>query len=349
MATLLPIPEQQWIDSNGAPIAGGTVAFYVPGTLTPKATWQDAGQTTLNTNPVTLDAAGRAIIYGAGSYRAIVKDASGNTIYDQLTADTAVGGLAWGGTSTGTANAQVIAASSFSQQDGQQITFLVGSGLTNTGGTTIAPGGGSGIAVLKDTLSGPTALTGGELTSGNAVSMIYDATRGAFHLVETPSASAPGDVKIISYSTPDPGWLECDGSAISRTTYAALFGKIGTTYGAGDGSTTFNIPETRGYFLRGWSHGTSIDSGRAFGSTQTDAFKSHTHTVTDPGHTHAAPAGSLITSGGSASAGTLPASGGSTLYNTAATASATTGITNQSTGGTETRPFNIALMFVIKT
>ena len=49
-------------------------------------------------------------------------------------------------------------------------------------------------------------------------------------------------------------WLECNGAAISRTTYSALFAAIGTTWGSGDGSTTFNLPETRGLFPRGWNH-----------------------------------------------------------------------------------------------
>lgn len=348
MASLLPVPEQQWIDANGAPIAGGSVAFYVPGTFTPKDTFQDSGATILNTNPVVLDASGRAIIYGSGVYRAIVTDADGNQIYDQLTADTSAGGLAWGGTSSGTANAQVIAASSFTQQDGQQISFLVGSGLTNTSAVTVAPGAAGAIPILRDTLAGPGALTGGELVAGNAVSLIYDAARGAFHIVQNDNFPSPGDGKIIFFSTPDAGWLECDGSAISRTTYAALFAKIGTTYGSGDGSTTFNIPDMQGYFPRGWSHGSSIDPGRAFGSTQTDAFESHTHTATvhDSGHAHNTNAVASSGEGVSGALGSVNPSIG-----TIPTSSATTGITvtNASTGATETRPTNVAIMFVIKT
>ena len=86
-ASLLPNGEQQFIDENGAPYAGGSVFFYIPNTLTPKNTWQDVGETILNTNPVILDAAGRAIIYGSGQYRQILKDSLGNTVWDQLTQD----------------------------------------------------------------------------------------------------------------------------------------------------------------------------------------------------------------------------------------------------------------------
>lgn len=71
-ATLLPPGKQTFTNSNGTPLAAGRVGFYVPGTLTPKTTWQDANRSVANTNPVVLDSAGRAIIYGTGCYRQIV-------------------------------------------------------------------------------------------------------------------------------------------------------------------------------------------------------------------------------------------------------------------------------------
>lgn len=83
-AILLPAPELQFCDADGKPYAGGSVATYVPGTTTPKATWVDPGEAALNTNPIILDAAGRCIIYGSGDYRIILRDAAGNQIYDQL-------------------------------------------------------------------------------------------------------------------------------------------------------------------------------------------------------------------------------------------------------------------------
>lgn len=83
-AILLPAPELQFCDADGKPYAGGTIATYVPGTTTPKATWVDPNEAALNTNPIILDAAGRCIIYGDGDYRLILRDAAGNLIYDQL-------------------------------------------------------------------------------------------------------------------------------------------------------------------------------------------------------------------------------------------------------------------------
>ena len=82
--------------------------------------------------------------------------------------------------------------------------------------------------------------------------------------------------------TPPAGWLECDGAAINRTTYTDLFASIATTYGTGDGSTTFNLPDLRGEFLRGWDNGRGVDSGRVFGSAQLDQFQAHHHSLTYP-------------------------------------------------------------------
>jgi phage-related tail fiber protein len=82
--------------------------------------------------------------------------------------------------------------------------------------------------------------------------------------VEVPS----GAVWMFAMSTAPTGWLKANGAAVSRSTYAALFSAIGTTFGAGDGATTFNVPELRGEFLRGWADGRAVDTGRAFGSSQ---------------------------------------------------------------------------------
>jgi len=82
---ILPEALTQFADANGSPLAGGSVGFYIPNTLTPKTTWSDSGLTVTNANPVPLDAAGRASIWGSGSYRQIVKDVNGNQIWDRTT------------------------------------------------------------------------------------------------------------------------------------------------------------------------------------------------------------------------------------------------------------------------
>jgi len=169
---------------------------------------------------------------------------------------------------------------------------------------------------------------------------------------------------IINYAgaTAPTGYLECNGSAISRTIYATLFNAIGTTYGTGDGSTTFNIPDLRGYFVRGWSDGSSIDSGRTLGSTQTASNAPHTHGINDPGHAHGVNdpghahtiTGYAATSGGpnGPTNGSTVGSFGNFSTNGAGTGisiqGAGTGISTQSSGA-EARPINIALMYCIKT
>jgi phage-related tail fiber protein len=78
----------------------------------------------------------------------------------------------------------------------------------------------------------------------------------------------PGAVQFFVRNTAPSGWIKANGATISRSTYAALFSAIGTTFGAGDGSTTFTIPDLRGEFLRSWDDSRGIDSGRGFGSAQ---------------------------------------------------------------------------------
>lgn len=79
-------------------------------------------------------------------------------------------------------------------------------------------------------------------------------------------------------TAPD-GWLVCDGSAVSRVIYARLFTAIGVTHGAGDGATTFNLPDARGRVLRGWDNGAGRDPGRSLGSTQDDAIQNIVGTI----------------------------------------------------------------------
>ena len=83
MAAPIIISVKQFLDADGHPYAGGTLASYLPGTTTAKPTYVDPGLSALNTNPVVLDAAGRCILYGDGDFRLILRDAAGNLIWDQ--------------------------------------------------------------------------------------------------------------------------------------------------------------------------------------------------------------------------------------------------------------------------
>jgi hypothetical protein len=77
-------------------------------------------------------------------------------------------------------------------------------------------------------------------------------------------------------NTPN-GYIHCNGAAISRTLYADLFAAIGGNFGGGDGSTTFNVPDLRGEFIRGFDDGRGADSGRGFASAQAAMMPRHRH------------------------------------------------------------------------
>lgn len=89
------------------------------------------------------------------------------------------------------------------------------------------------------------------------------------------AAIPPGAVMSFAMSAAPVGWLPCDGAAINRTTYSALFAVVRTIHGAGDGSNTFNVPDLRGEFIRGWSAGRNVggQATRTFGSYEEDAIR----------------------------------------------------------------------------
>lgn len=151
------------------------------------------------------------------------------------------------------------------------------------------------------------------------------------------------------------GYLLCDGSPVSRTTFAALFGAIGTKHGNGDGSTTFNLPDYRGRFLRGRDGGAGRDpdassrtamatggsTGDAVGSVQVDATDVNGLGISDPGHRHSF-TNNLGNFGGF---GIIPDNG---TQHGDLTNFATTGVSIISSD-TETRPINANVNWIIKT
>lgn len=226
-ATILPNGEQTFLDNNGNPLASGLVYFYIPSTFTPKDTWQDASGSTLNTNPVLLDDAGRAIIYGSGSYRQIVKDSLGNVIWDQLTEDTSpTTGISWGGTSGGSANTQTVVATDFVVAAGAKLVFIAG--FTNTGPLTVNPNATGAISVLKPSLSAPAALSGGEVVAGNIVELDYDGA--VFQLVNPVETPITGPLtNLASATTTQLGTIASHNINITGTTTITSFGSSAST------------------------------------------------------------------------------------------------------------------------
>lgn len=187
-------------------------------------------------------------------------------------------------------------------------------------------------------------------------------------------ATSAGTVTFVAGSTPPDGWLKANGATVSRSAYSDLFSRIGTTFGAGNGSTTFQIPDLRGEFIRGWDDGRGIDGARVLGSSQGDQNKSHVHTgsadsggahshsgsTSTDSHNHTVPAASSDASG----------AGQGRVYTTATTGNAwsrsttsdshshslsinsggahTHDLSIDSSGGNEARPRNIALLACIK-
>jgi phage-related tail fiber protein len=92
--------------------------------------------------------------------------------------------------------------------------------------------------------------------------------------------NAAAQVAYFARSTAPIGWLKANGAAVSRTAYSDLFNAIGTSYGSGDGSTTFNLPDFRGEFLRSWSDGSGVDPGRTLHSFQDQDWKGFYQTNT---------------------------------------------------------------------
>jgi microcystin-dependent protein len=135
-----------------------------------------------------------------------------------------------------------------------------------------------------------------------------------------------GAVMAFAMSAAPTGWLACGNQAVSRATYLALFEAIGTVYGAGDESTTFNLPELRGYFVRGFGTNSDTTESGAFGVKQVDAFKSHSH-----GFDLFANSTSNGTFNEAGASGTFTGTGSTYLV-----------------GGGETRPKNIAMLYCIK-
>ena len=193
--------------------------------------------------------------------------------------------------------------------------------VTDAAGTG-SPSFPNGLSVASAALTGvPTAPTASVGTNTTQIATT------AF----VAASQAAGEVSFFAMSSAPTGWLKANGAAVSRSTYAALFTAIGTTFGVGDGSTTFNVPELRGEFIRALADGRAVDTGRALGSAQAEDLLAHSHGFRAYGGSGAALPNVTM----SASLGTP---GSISALNTA--------IVNSS--GVETRPRNVALLACIR-
>jgi microcystin-dependent protein len=171
------------------------------------------------------------------------------------------------------------------------------------------------------------------------------------------NSSPSGAINMWPTATPPLNWLICNGQAISRTTFATLFAILGTTFGVGDGSTTFNVPN---YVDRMPIGSGNLYPANAQGGSRDAVIPTHTHTITDPGHSHAPPTDIYGLTGfvtgmlghDGAIDGSSTVSPYDRTINNSNTATATTGVTVNSTGVSATNanmPPYLGIYFIIKT
>lgn len=232
----------------------------------------------------------------------------------------------------------------------QQNTIGSALNITSTAGSSSASiavnnaGAGASLAITQSNAGSSPVITinntggaGNAITANRPIQATSFVGDGSALTGVLPS----GIIMPFAGTTTPTGYLICDGSAVSRVTYAALFAAIGTNWGVGDGSTTFNLPDLRGRFMRGVDGAAGNDpdaatrtatnggnAGNNVGSNQQDDFKGHTHTSND----------ATDKTGGYSAVGIA----GSLWF--AGTSQATT----SNSGGNETRPKNVNVNYIIK-
>ena len=266
------------------------------------------------------------VIYNntSGGYAITIGGSTGSvvTIPNGITAQVYCNGTNFYSSQTGSAGDFTVNGS-FYATGNESVTgnMLVGGTLGVTGATTF-----TGIP------SGPTASSGTNTTQLATTAFVTTAINA---IVTVPT----GTINMWPTGTAPSGYLLCDGTAVSRTTYASLFAVVNTTFGVGDGTTTFNLPNYTSRFPYGASIGTTGGSADA-------VVVSHTHTITDPGHLHTYdPRGNIGVGGGSYA----PVAYGTSTANTS---TSTTGITINTAGVSGTNanlPPYLGINFIIKT
>lgn len=199
--------------------------------------------------------------------------------------------------------------------------------------------------LIRDPATGDVFIARNPFT---ATTIPADLAAGNMDLLFSAPASLIAPVGTLLWwpvASPPSGFLIRDGAAISRTTFSALFSVIGTNFGIGDGSTTYNLPDDLGRFIRGFDNGAGVDpdaasrtdrgdgtTGDAVGTLQADEFKSHKHTFADNRTSNLADTGAQDLTVAEHFAG-----GGTLNHDTSLT------------GGLETRPLNRGYLPIIKT
>lgn len=236
-------------------------------------------------------------------------------------------------------------------------------GSASAAATSATNAGNSATAAAGSASASSTSATNAANSASAAATSATNAATSASNAAASETNAAailansivrPGTIVFHAKNTTPAGFLKANGAAVSRTTYADLFAEIGTTFGAGNGSTTFNLPDLRGEFLRGWDDGRGVDASRVFGSAQGNQMTGHQHTTPfafDAGSFYSLGAGTPVNSPLFSTAGVSAyyknminngASAGPISVQAALTSGASV------TDSAETRPRNVALLACIK-
>lgn len=256
-ASILPQGKTQFLDNNGKPLTSGTVDFYIPSTTTRKTTWQNSAETVANSNPVVLDAGGRAIIYGDGSYRQVVKDRLGNVIWDQVTSSTGSG-----------------SSSSTSTGDGDLVgTIKPWAGMTAPNQYAFTYGQEVSRTTYATLFTAITSTQATFCTSGSPIlSGLSDTTNFWVGMSLENSCTAAGYTTIISKTS----------TTVTMAANANVTTNVNTVFfpwGNGNHTNTFNLPDLRGFALAGNNN---------MGGTPNSVLTTTYFGATDPNSTGAA-------------------------------------------------------------
>lgn len=306
MATTLSyLPQMAFQSGEFAP--GAKAYFYQSGTTTPVTVYQDSAYTTPHASPVVANSAGVfPVVYYNGPYdvKSVVTGAD----------DTAISTI--------------------------DPIVKLNTSLSGADGISFSPITGNDAEDVQNAIENNTTARTGRSTDVQSILGAADVAE-VVDLLGLTGAAPTGTPMLWLTDTAPVGWLLATGQAVSRTTYADLFSVIGETFGNGDGSTTFNLPDPSGLFPRFTDNGAGVDpdaasrtdrgdgaTGDVVGTKQDEEIKSHNH---------------------SALTGGFRSNNASETYQGGGAFNSGLDATTASTGGSETRPVNMYFNMIIKT
>lgn len=330
----------QAFDNNGYPLNGGFLNTYLAGTSTPAATYTTSAGNIANSVNIQLDASGRPPaeiwLVAGNAYKFVLTDSLSNIIgtYDNLIGinDFLTQALSqW----VDFGVPAFLSTTSFSVLGNQTSIFEPGRRVktTNAGGTIYSTIESSVFSVVTTV----TVINDSGVLDSGISDVAYSILTASDSAIPFLGFAPPGTLFDFAGTSAPVGWLTCDGSNVSRTTYALLFAAIGTTWGVGNGTTTFGIPNFQRRTSIGSGGSGTGTIGNVVGNTggeETHALTSaengaHAHSVTDPTHTHAV---TQVINQQVPSGGQYAQAAGGTWVSDINTGAAATGISIQNSG-----------------